>query len=704
MKRYFSPQERPSQRGAATLMIVLIAVIVATMAVAALAIAPQLKRITEERQTVKRAEVIVDAIKQYFLARGELPGNSPIPVSELGLSQEYKFDTWGREWIYYKGATINAVTVNGIDGQAGYLVSRGPNQELETFPESSSPLPDDITRAGDDIVIPLNVQAEAIQLTWDGLRALRLCPDDPSHLDTNNVITNVYLNHIGLGDAFGRDPWSDPNEFNIRWVQLSGGGNWVSAGPPGGNQPIRGPFVSCPEGDSVPDPDHIWDAEDAASGAVGDTPGYSEGANQAYDFSADTEVDTEFNPNTSLQDTSFTLSFWAKPLTANIPNNPANQWQVVLGAWQNNNTRFAIGIGNNRWYWELGNSDRYSILPNHIYNYWQHIVLVYDYGDGTNKRVRFFLNGALVDDVAYGGNSQWPNTSLFLGRQSFSGGGQARYFNGYVDDAAIWYQPLSEEQVWLLYWKTTVARYLFHGDGRDASPWENHGTFMEDETPWAAPSFVHDRFDEAGQAVEFNGTNQWMDMGTHGSLDFGQNNNDPNLIESGFSVAAWFKTTDSFGPLVSFRNSTHGGAVIDLTVGFDGAVTSSGDIMGLVREDNQETGAFARTAGGPVAEDQWHYAVLVRDQGNNIRLYLDGAQADIGSGLDADGSITSNLRALASERRWVQDGYGSPDQRWFAGTLDEVVIYPRNISVNEIHDEWCRFKTDTGVSYGATCP
>lgn len=237
MKRYFSPQERPSQRGAATLMIVLIAVIVATMAVAALAIAPQLKRITEERQTVKRANTIVEAVRAYYMARHELPAPGSVPVTALGLSQEYKFDTWGQEWCYYRAAGIaglEIVTDGAINGHsvAGVLLSKGPNQTFASrLNDAASAMtgcpPDDgsttkLTVLGDDIVFPLNVQSEAIQIAHDELKrlaraqcAFRIAVD---YWETN--IANL-VNWAGLREMYAYDPWgvlyqwedSDPYYF-----------------------------------------------------------------------------------------------------------------------------------------------------------------------------------------------------------------------------------------------------------------------------------------------------------------------------------------------------------------------------------------------------------------------------------------------------------------------------------------------------------
>jgi type II secretory pathway pseudopilin PulG len=109
-----------SQRGAAMLGIVLIIVVILLALVGALSIGPKLQTITYERQTVKRANVIVDAVRQYYLARGELPEPSSVPVVDLNLEQKYRYDAWGQQWEYYRAETggnpdIVGMTVDGRD-------------------------------------------------------------------------------------------------------------------------------------------------------------------------------------------------------------------------------------------------------------------------------------------------------------------------------------------------------------------------------------------------------------------------------------------------------------------------------------------------------------------------------------------------------------------------------------------------------------
>ena len=180
----FGYKGKLGQGGAAMMVVILIAVSVALMAVAALAIAPQLKRIQAERKTVKRADVIVKAARQYYLARHELPTPTPapngMPVVELGLSQEYRLDSWGREWRYWRATTtgtqtdpfdLNDKMTYGGRQIAGVLISNGPDQQSNSSVALVSGRLE-VTKGGDDLVFPINVQGEAIQIAKDELKRL----------------------------------------------------------------------------------------------------------------------------------------------------------------------------------------------------------------------------------------------------------------------------------------------------------------------------------------------------------------------------------------------------------------------------------------------------------------------------------------------------------------------------------------------------
>ena len=174
--------------------------------------------------------------------------------------------------------------------------------------------------------------------------------------------------------------------------------------------------------------------------------------------------------------------------------------------------------------------------------------------------------------------------------------------------------------------------------------------------------------DATGKIVggdSFDGIDDWTNPGTSSSLNFGAN--------SPFTIEGWVKTTESYGPIISFRSSSDGGPVIDIHLGYDGATTDPGKLMALVRQDGGSSG-YARKTGPTINDGSWHYFVLTRNAGNIIELFSDGVSQGTVSGGESGGAITTNIRAFANERRWVQDNYGTADQKWLVGSLDETRV------------------------------
>jgi hypothetical protein len=174
--------------------------------------------------------------------------------------------------------------------------------------------------------------------------------------------------------------------------------------------------------------------------------------------------------------------------------------------------------------------------------------------------------------------------------------------------------------------------------------------------------------DAAGKIIggdTFDGIDDWTNLGTSSSLNFGAN--------APFTIEGWVKTTESYGSIISFRSSTDGGPVIDIHLGYDGAITDPGKLLALIRQDTGSSG-YARKTGSAINDGIWHYFVLTRNAGNTIELFSDGISQGTSSGGESGGAITTNMRAFANERKWVQDNYGTADQRWLIGTLDEARI------------------------------
>lgn len=166
-----------------------------------------------------------------------------------------------------------------------------------------------------------------------------------------------------------------------------------------------------------------------------------------------------------------------------------------------------------------------------------------------------------------------------------------------------------------------------------------------------------------GKALEFDGTSAYCDLGASPALNFkaGQD----------VSVTAWVKTEDTDGTIFLMRHTSDGGPALCLMV-------EGGRLVGLIREDGGELRGPALIRGGQVNDGGWHNVRLSRDcQADRVSLYLDGAlQGSMAARANgAAGPITTNLRALGSERYWVMRGQFTPARQHLRGVIDEVCVH-----------------------------
>ncbi len=172
----------------------------------------------------------------------------------------------------------------------------------------------------------------------------------------------------------------------------------------------------------------------------------------------------------------------------------------------------------------------------------------------------------------------------------------------------------------------------------------------------------------AGQmasGVSTNGTSSYMSFNSGLSLNSGSG--------GAFTYSTWIRvpTAETLGAIMSSRSSTDGGnVVIDLMVGMNGATTSAGLLMVLVRDDSN--GMYAQVVGGAINDNNWHYVTLTRNAGT-IQLYMDTTSQGTNTSAGAAGSFTTNLRDIGREGRWIQDNYTTPTTNAFLdATFDEL--------------------------------
>jgi len=196
------------------------------------------------------------------------------------------------------------------------------------------------------------------------------------------------------------------------------------------------------------------------------------------------------------------------------------------------------------------------------------------------------------------------------------------------------------------------------GAVKDYSSFGNNGT-LGNGSAGTAP--VWNLSGINGGAFIFDGTNDAINVGAP-------------IIGSNpiFSISAWFKTSDTNRCFIySEGNSTSDTPHLYITVS-EGAV---GNVC-WVYDGNSEYSNGCTSASG-YNDGAWHHAVLVSLNTSHRLLYIDGAVKTEASSSSSVSAITVNQAYIGVLKRINFGDY-------FNGSIDEVLIFNRSLSAEEI--------------------
>jgi hypothetical protein len=318
-------------------------------------------------------------------------------------------------------------------------------------------------------------------------------------------------------------------------------------------------------------------------------------------------------------------------------------------------------MGTNQNYWADYQSSYGTILNNK----WHHVAAVWNAGTKTAK---LYIDGTEPSyQVAHPGtgtynSDAWNNKEI--GRIPHAGGMQ--YFNGTIDDLRIYNKALSAEEVQQLYNpagtnSNLVAWWKFdEGTGSVAadSAGTHNGTISG--ATWAAG--------HTGGALQFDGTNDYVTIPTAPELN----------ITGNITIAAW---VDFYEGGLGYDRSEK--AIVTKCVG-NGAYNNPYDFrtsisieppLAMVRANSSMHDIHYSDK--YISLNTWHH-VAVRVENMVPEFYVDGVKTGKWSG---GPELTSpptgnNYPVLIGARN---------DGLFFKGLIDDVRIYNRALSTEEIH-------------------
>jgi hypothetical protein len=414
----------------------------------------------------------------------------------------------------------------------------------------------------------------------------------------------------------------------------------------------------------------------------------------------------------------FTFEVWAK--TSNTSDHQriidndyaANSFQFSIDDAQN--VRLSIFDGST-WNNTIGNGSNLAD------GNWHHLVGTYD---GSDAKV--YADGKLqVTSVGIGASFTANNVHIGVKGQDLPGT-YTQPFNGIIDSVRIYSRALSQDEILSNYNAGNIE--IQTRTGSDSTP--NDGDWEEwkpassetqidnydnnylydtstsglvsywpmDESSWTDDCSTDTVTDVAGsneghacpngsgpigglteakfgKSGYFDGSDDHLEIADSSDFDFGT---------GAFSISFWFKKVNE-----------------DRGDPFNKKSSDSTDDFGILLRDDETMDVYFKIddSGGLVVDNgntftlnDWHHAVIVRDNSSNINTYIDG-KAD-GSGTSS-GNMDNNSAPI-----WIgtnHDGSWNPTAP-FEGLIDEVQIYNTALSVSTIQEMYNKGVEQFGIS------
>ena len=262
-------------------------------------------------------------------------------------------------------------------------------------------------------------------------------------------------------------------------------------------------------------------------------------ANSAYSFNG-TSNSISVPASTAFTQNPISYSFWFNKVGSGNPCGSNEVAQAIFSTGSYSQSRDVVlqqggtNIGILRSI-PSGCANEFMQSTNYTLNTWNHAVVTYE-----ANLVKVYLNGVYIGSTPVTCANTTANTTCYIGASNPSIWACINYFNGKIDDLAIYNRVLSDGEATTLYNGTVavascpslsgtltnglVAYYPFCGNANDASGNSNNGTVN-------GATLTTDRFGNANSAYHFNGNQENIKI---------QNSILPSTPTS-FTISMWLK-------------------------------------------------------------------------------------------------------------------------------------------------------------------
>ena len=364
----------------------------------------------------------------------------------------------------------------------------------------------------------------------------------------------------------------------------------------------------------------------------------------------------------------FTVECWLKKET------PTGSYDAVIAKGDIGATEWMLYFlsGTNIRFYSSGGIDSESLAGAGDGN-WHHVAFTRSGDDGY-----FYIDGAEKSHITGIDSVDLSTTKkLSIGAAKE---GTARYFHGAIDEVAIYNYAKSPQEIWQdargtqMRFRTQTTSSILDGTGadsavglwhfdddatsetaHDSSVYGNDGELGgEDHTVGALPTWY--QWGVFGKCLSFDGTNDYVDCGNKTSLN----------ITDAITIEAWVKrgSIDSVQTIVMKRAPTGDmyyflRFMVDNTINFgsyDGSYYQVFSISTIT------------------STSEWYHLAGVFT-GTHYQIYINGA---------LDNSVADSTKLASGTGKLSIGRKGETAANYFNGLIDEVGIYPRAKTADEI--------------------
>jgi hypothetical protein len=385
----------------------------------------------------------------------------------------------------------------------------------------------------------------------------------------------------------------------------------------------------------------------------------------------------------------FSVELWAAPSTQNFGCPASDADASYPRGWLFYQSDPQLNVGNGwafRVYNGSGSATAYYGIPNIPTNTWYHLVGVY-----TNSNIYLYVNGVLAASTT---GSYSPNTSQ---AETFGN----RIDNGYpyagsMDEPAIYNYALSASQVAAHYAAATTNGPGYATQILGDSP-AGYWRFNETWSPYVVATNIgssgstlnahyhywsttaqdldsptYSGFETTNSVVQLSGTNGFVEIPP------------PAFSTSALTIESWVKLNtnqNAWTGLVYWRNANSGGNNTGLD--FNGTATATNAQGAFPLGYYWNNTSFKSSLYLPT--NQWVYVALTISPTQGIIYMWDGANwhSATNNATQAAVSFGTTVPMLIG---WDSGVGGTLTTRLLNGSMDEVAIYTKTLTGNQLHD------------------